>query len=1053
MLESIDDHVIHKSAMLLRPGAQRRIPFRGTPGGRVQIKVMTKKGPGLGDTLDPVDDGPNPFLGGGSVFTPILGPTASTANLGPPAPRFSPVTATSVASATHTAPDLSGLDGPPGAVAMAPLPPELDPNFGGGGLVVGPDPPAIPPPPVNVSVDVRGGPRLGGSTPGPNELLDVLTPFPGHDIVDVTFTNPNDFPIVVKTFIAVRNDLDVSTTDVPRELLERIFSDTLVWLAPDLEVRDGVLRFRFAREAQETLGLDPVEIDAGIDIDLSLTISPVGEGIRLIDHATAIRESATLLKDDVPGAPNRFIEDVVDTFFSFTKSLEQLFSDDMGLDESDWKDALARQPLLTKQPGLAASRDDVALAFGYRLTEIVGGTSSIEVRVDSIDLELVIVLRSASRQERHPATEMRNDFVRGGFLMPQFAFNMAIGDVDIDVDIDLPGGIATKLFELAAEEFGEEVIEALVEWLKDDFAELVSGLGTKILNGLYSPLLGELATGVVRQIANRDHVFRHLRANQNGWVIDTLALDQLALPFVEPDSIDHRFDDIDDNLPTEDPIDGPMPDSAAPLLGRIDHMVFLMMENRSFDHMLGYLSHPDFGNRADVEGLDGSARSLGGDFVGTSATPQPSPRDAFHPSPSHHASAVERQIANGAMNGFVSSFAYDLERTDIRPSGNLNDPERILRFHTPDQLETYHDLTETALVLDHWYCSVPGGTYPNRSCYYTGVTPHMNNSELAHDAGYLNHLTLFELMDREGIDWIVYESDISFLRMFNRYRLNVTRIRPIEEFFARTEPLPPVTFIDPNFNGAPSGLRPPNDDHAPASIAAGQQFVDSVLAKYQQLDADGTGLALITYDEHGGFADHVPPPGTPTSNFPPDPDGSLTVPVAHPDARSYGVRVPTFLVSNQIERGGVGSRVYDHATVYRTIVERFMSDLKTSTVLPERVRRARHLGELIESVPSPPPFVGGADVAVAGAGGTAAAAPGRPSQPTAAVGGQPVAAGQPVARVGGTQPTPVSRGPGAVVHRITDEHRPHLAEPPDPEDFHELLRRIGNPFAASNGGS
>jgi hypothetical protein len=114
------------------------------------------------------------------------------------------------------------------------------------------------------------------------------------------------------------------------------------------------------------------------------------------------------------------------------------------------------------------------------------------------------------------------------------------------------------------------------------------------------------------------------------------------------------------------------------------------------------------------------------------------------------------------------------------------------------------------------------------------------------------------------------------------------------------------------------------------------------------------------------------------------------------------------VVSPLVESGDVGHQIYDHATVYRTIVERFMPRLRNSSILPERVRRARHLGEVVRS----------------GAGGGIV-------QPVSAV------------------PFTAAR-PDAVLRRITDSHRPHLAPPPDTEDFHHYMTRLGNPLKRSS---
>lgn len=1063
MLEGQDDHVIVKRHMLLRPGTRRRVSFRATPGGRLSVNVFTKRGPGLGDSEDPVDDGPlvsaPTFEELGITLAPLLGRNrAGSSGDRPARHRLSAVGSRSLAAASTTfetvvGPRLGAIpgDGPPGVAEARPLPPGLRPGIsvfdpGGGIIVVDPpfDPPDVPPvpmPPVDVSVAVRDGATLAEGTlsdaDGSSTRLNVGPSFPQHGVIDVTFSNPNDYPIHVGTFIRVRNDLDITTTRVSLSLIGRLFAGTLVWLAPTIGVRNGTLRLDFASEARHTLELDPLVVDLDFDLDAEVVIEPAR--FRFLSHEAAIREVATALRAEVarvrvpnrnlPAIPGAFVDEVVEAFFSPVQTLENLFENVMHLESVQWRAALARRPILVAPSQRAGARDDVAMRFNYRLNELRAEASVLEIGVDTIDVSLLVVLRSGSRQEPHPAIEMREDFVRAGFLVPRFDFTINIGDIDSDLDIDIPGGPVTKPLEWLAEEVGEEAVEALLEWLKDDFEDEIRVTGMSYLTDM-SSLIGELATGIVREIADRDHIFRSLRLDPQAWVIETIDPAQLTLPFVPDDPVDHRFDDIDVTVSTADPIDGPMAASASTRLGRIDHLVFLMMENRSFDHVLGYMSHPSFGARSDVNGLDGRSLALGGSFVDSRATPQPGPRDSFYTDPGHSAATVARQIADGAMNEFVSEFAGRLERDDaINPKGNFNDPERVLQFHTPDQLDTYDLLTRTDMVLDQWFCSIPGGTYPNRMCYYSGVTPHMNNAEVFADAGYFTHLTVFDLLDRFGVDWRVFESDISFLRMFDRYRLDETRIRPIGEFFRRSADLPPVTFIDPNFFGVPSGAEA-NDDHPPAKISVGQDFVRRVIDHLQGFDGWPRTMLVITYDEHGGFADHVPPPGTPRSDFPPNPDGTPSVPVAHPDAASYGVRVPTFVVSEVATAGGVGSRIYDHATVMRTVIERFLPQLRESAIIPERVRRARHLGELVEpGITTSIPRVRFGDAVVSRGVVTRVAASG-------------VSVGSDL--LGGGAVLQPDR-PGVIV-TDSDAIRPHRTRGRDVEDFSTLLLQLGNPF-------
>ncbi|MDZ7753310.1 MAG: alkaline phosphatase family protein [Gammaproteobacteria bacterium] len=405
---------------------------------------------------------------------------------------------------------------------------------------------------------------------------------------------------------------------------------------------------------------------------------------------------------------------------------------------------------------------------------------------------------------------------------------------------------------------------------------------------------------------------------------------------------------IEDQEPPILPIDhGAVPAmavgrSAEQLLNTIDHFVFVMMENRSFDHMLGYLSHPDYGRRNDVDGLDGSTRQLGGDLTGTETTPLAGPFPSFYPNLDHDNDSIVRQINNGKMDAFVSEYGRRLDRTrGLNPRGIHNDPERALRFQTPDTMTTYDRLARDYTICDRWFCSVPAGTYPNRACYYTGVTPALNNVEMKDDFGYMSDLTLFDMLDHVGVDWKLFESDVSFLRVFDKFRIDQDRIRPISEMI---HPLPAVTFIDPSFTGFPSDM-PNNDDQPDTSVREGQKFIESIVEFVENSSQWESTMLVITYDEHGGFADHVPPPGSPGSSHPPEASNQISL--SHPDASTFGVRVPTFVVSPLVARSGVSHKIFDHATVFRTLLQRFAPQHLNSKIIPERVRRARHLGDVL----------------------------------------------------------------------------------------------------------
>ncbi|HZU39420.1 MAG TPA: alkaline phosphatase family protein, partial [Solirubrobacteraceae bacterium] len=149
-------------------------------------------------------------------------------------------------------------------------------------------------------------------------------------------------------------------------------------------------------------------------------------------------------------------------------------------------------------------------------------------------------------------------------------------------------------------------------------------------------------------------------------------------------------------------------------LDRIEHIVVLMLENRSFDHMLGYLSLE--GGRNDVDGLrpgmSNTARGVVYPAKHESATHIPDP----HWDPDHSAQATDLQIGDGAMDGFAESFARTLDGRGV----SSPDPGMVMRYYKAADLPVYDHLAEHFCVCDRWHSSVPGATWPNRLYAMTG---------------------------------------------------------------------------------------------------------------------------------------------------------------------------------------------------------------------------------------------------------------------------------------------------------------------------------------------
>jgi phospholipase C len=386
-------------------------------------------------------------------------------------------------------------------------------------------------------------------------------------------------------------------------------------------------------------------------------------------------------------------------------------------------------------------------------------------------------------------------------------------------------------------------------------------------------------------------------------------------------------------------------------LKKIEHIVVLMMENRSFDQMLGYLDD----GRNEVDGIR-SARS--NRHEGQTYEPKRLTRTRMPKSmdPPHDAAAIADQINGGEMDGFARSFVEATEGASA---------EMVMGYYTYEELPVYDYLAHSFCLCDRWFSSVPGATWPNRLYALTGTS--VRGREGLFDNGVFFDLPSFVrcLPDQSAATgWRWYSSDPGTLRLVDdHYRLD-TQADFHHENFRRVEKyaldpgyvwadgemrldggsgflsdcarnsLPKVSWIDPNFVDL-SILDPTsNDDHPPSDVLAGQELVMLIFQALSQSECWSKSLLVITYDEHGGFYDHVKP----------DP-----APEPTPQFETYGVRVPALVISPLVEPHTVSKRTYDHTSLIRTILERFAPD--TVADMPPRVAMAEHLGQLLTGSP------------------------------------------------------------------------------------------------------
>ena len=372
-----------------------------------------------------------------------------------------------------------------------------------------------------------------------------------------------------------------------------------------------------------------------------------------------------------------------------------------------------------------------------------------------------------------------------------------------------------------------------------------------------------------------------------------------------------------------------------------------MQENRSFDHMLGYLSLPTSrGGRArsDVDGLDFD-RDTNPDRDGNPIGLRRLTDGVFLDNPGHRSARIGTQIGGGLMNGFVKDFAgvLDFARAD-NPNRDHEVAEAIMSYHTAATVPVYDLFAQHFTVCDRWHSAVPGPTWPNRMFLYAGNAAGKTSNGAgsldgyqAYSPGMPTRLVVHEL-EKAGASWGVYRgSIIPWLAFFPSFRAlddHRKHVKPYRKFDndCRKGDLPDVVFIDPNSNvmSARSGLN--DDDQAPSDVARGQELIGDVYETLRRHGLLATTLFVVVYDEHGGFYDHVAPP--------PLPDFAQTPPDAY---ATYGVRVPALVVSGFVESRSVFHGLLDHTSILHSILLRFCA----GAPMGARAAAANNLGQLL----------------------------------------------------------------------------------------------------------
>jgi phospholipase C len=403
-------------------------------------------------------------------------------------------------------------------------------------------------------------------------------------------------------------------------------------------------------------------------------------------------------------------------------------------------------------------------------------------------------------------------------------------------------------------------------------------------------------------------------------------------------------------------------DEASRRLVQIEHIVVVMMENRSFDHMLGYLSLPSAlggRERGDVDGLQGPDDNFNV-HDGTRYPIHHLGQTQFQgeaEDPDHSGESVDEQLANGGQ-GFVDNFARISAAQAQKLGVPVPDPGLVMGYYDGEDLPVYDHLAAEYCVVDRWFSSVPGATWPNRLYSLAGQAAGSRDDE---PVPIYALPTFVRYLDEAQVDWRWYSFDPGTLRAADpEYRLgrhdrfgyvDQRKLSAREEDVGKlTEEgsflddvaagrLPQVSWIDPHFKDLRVLGPDSNDDHPPSDVLAGQ---DLILTVYHALSSNPETwpktLLIVVYDEHGGFYDHVAPPAAADD---------------HPDFRRLGVRVPALLVSPLVTSGSTSTNVlganfhFDHTSIMKTIFTRFCQVDGQIPAMTARAAAANHLGHLL----------------------------------------------------------------------------------------------------------
>ena len=391
-------------------------------------------------------------------------------------------------------------------------------------------------------------------------------------------------------------------------------------------------------------------------------------------------------------------------------------------------------------------------------------------------------------------------------------------------------------------------------------------------------------------------------------------------------------------------------DGGSSLKDKIKVVVVLIEENRSVDNILSGLTYTDQ--------IDGAGHTKFCNPVNLTdpsqgeicATPNATNVDADDPN--HSVSGINLELfgtfhptsaSPETMMGFVAEQELAFNTT------NRTRAAEVITFYNEKDIPTIAAMSENYVVFDRWFCSVPGPTDPNRAYITSGTSYGHGQNDNDFNIHALPQKSIFQQLSENNITWKNYFNssfppDAEFYNWTFTSGANVTNVIPLDQFFkdAAAGNLPQFVYINPECCSVQSF-------HPPSSMTDGQTFLKQIYEALRNSPQWDELLYIVSFDEAGGYADHVPPP----TNVPPG--DNLTYTETAPDGKNVtfdftrlGVRVPTWLISPWVGKGIVEHEGQNSGGTYsHTSIIHFVENLFGLEPLTPRVADSATFEHLI----------------------------------------------------------------------------------------------------------